>query len=162
MIILYLLIFLFGLSVGSFLNCVVFRLGKKQGFINGRSYCPFCKHFLVWYDLIPVLSFIILYRCCRYCKKRISYQYPLVELATGILFVLILITNNQLSIISYFYYLLITCFLVIIFVYDLKHFIIPDKILYPAIAISFLYLIINYQLLIINYFLSAVGAADFF
>ena len=160
-------IFLFGLIVGSFLNCVIFRLEKGKSFLKGRSYCPHCKHQLVWRDLIPVLSFIILKRRCRYCKKLISWQYPLVEMATGILFVIIINTqlsaiNYQLSIISCIYYLLIVSFLIIIFIYDLKHFIILDKVLFPAIAVSFLYLIINNQLSIINYFLSALGASTFF
>jgi len=179
MTIIYLLIFIFGLIVGSFLNCVIFRLEKGKSFLKGRSHCPDCKHTLAWHDLIPVLSFIILKRRCRYCKKPISWQYPLVEIATGILFVLIInnqlsVINYQLSIISYIYYLLIISLLIIIFVYDLKHFIILDKVLFPAIAISFLYLIINNQLLparivtqsaaggIINYFLSALGAFTFF
>ena len=167
MIIIYPSIFLFGLIVGSFLNCVIFRLEKGKSFLKGRSYCPHCKHQLTWRDLIPVLSFVILRRRCRYCKKLISWQYPIVELATGILFVLIINTqlsaiNYQLSIISYIYYLLIVSFLIIIFIYDLKHFIIPDKVLYPAITISFLYLIINNQLSIINYSLVALGVSSFF
>ena len=160
MIIYYPLLFIFGLFIGSFLNCVIFRLEKREGFLKGRSYCPHCRHPLAWYDLIPVLSFIILRRRCRYCQKTISWQYPLVEIATGLLFLLII--SYQLSIITYIYYLIIACFLIVIFVYDLKKFIIPDKVLFPAIAISLLYLIINNQLSIINYLLSALGAAVFF
>ncbi len=177
-IIIYLLIFLFGLIVGSFLNCVIFRLEKNQGFLRGRSHCLHCKHVLAWRDLIPLLSFIILRRRCRYCKEPISWQYPLVEITTGLLFLLILnfeflIFNQFLTFnfqfLNFIYYLLIVCFLIIIFVYDLRHFIIPDKILYPAIVISFLYLItrdqlsvINNQLSVINYLFAAFGASIFF
>jgi prepilin signal peptidase PulO-like enzyme (type II secretory pathway) len=164
-------IFIFGLLVGSFLNCIIFRLRKKQGFLKGRSYCPHCKHSLAWYDLIPVLSFIILRRRCRYCQKPISYQYPLIEFVTGVLFVLIFwnlaLDIWHLDFLILFYLIFITSFLIIIFVYDLKYFIIPDKILYPAIIISLacrLYeaLIFNDKLSIINYLIAALGAPLFF
>ncbi|MBZ9578068.1 prepilin peptidase [Patescibacteria group bacterium] len=164
----YPIIFIFGLAVGSFLNCVIYRLA----FPRGRSFCPYCKHILSWQDLIPVLSFFILRGKCRYCLKKISWQYPLVELATGILFILIL--NYELGIMNYEFFdfrtilnslflILTSCFLIIIFVYDLKHFIIPDKIIYPAIVITFLYnLILNSQFIIHNSIFAALGAALFF
>ncbi len=155
-------IFLFGLSVGSFLNCVIYRLALPKG----RSFCPHCKHKLSWQDLIPVFSFLILRGKCRYCKKPISPQYPLVEIATAILFVLIFwILDFELGL-TFGFWILISCFLIIIFVYDLKHFIIPDKVIYPAIIIA---LIFNFQFLIFNQFsifnsliLSAIGASAFF
>lgn len=164
----FIIIFLTGLAVGSFLNSIIHRLQTGETFLFARSYCPHCKHILDSRDLIPVLSFLILSRKCRYCQKPISLQYPLVELATGILFVLISIFyflfSNECSVFNFqlftfFYYLLITCFLIIIFVYDLKHFIIPDKIIYPAIGIVCLY---NIYQLAINNFLSAFGATAFF
>lgn len=126
-------IFLFGLIVGSFLNCLIYRLETKESFLKGRSYCPHCKHKLMWPDLTPILSFLILKGKCRYCQQKISIQYPLVELATAILFVSMF--NIQYSI----FYILITSFLIVIFVYDLKHYIIPDKVIYPAIATAFVY-----------------------
>jgi prepilin signal peptidase PulO-like enzyme (type II secretory pathway) len=178
----YLFIFCFGLIVGSFLNSVIYRLslpnfswekiiGPKE-----RSYCPNCKHVLGWQDLIPIFSFLDLKGKCRYCKKRISWQYPLVETATGLLFLLIsnfqfpisngVIIFNLQNLLTTFYLLLSTCFLIIIFVYDLKHYIIPDEIVYLAIAIA---LIFNLQFLISKQFpifyysiLSALGAAAFF
>ena len=172
----YIFIFLFGLAVGSFLNCAIYRLENNQSFLKGRSFCPHCKHQLGFWDLMPVLSFLCLRGKCHYCKKRISIQYPLVELATGLLFLLIF--NYQFSISNEFsisnfqnllvigYWLLVSSFLVIIFVYDLKHYIIPDKVIYPAIIIA---LIFNFQFLIFNQFsifkfsiLSAMGAASFF
>lgn len=153
-IIFYLIIFVFGLVVGSFLNCVIYRLEKKKSFLKGRSFCPHCCHFLSWKDLIPVLSFLILRGRCRYCGKKISVQYPLVEISTGLLFLLIALSNSQFSfflisdkllisnchfLVNLFYLLIICSFLVIIFVYDLKHFIIPDKIVYPAVIIVLIY-----------------------
>jgi prepilin signal peptidase PulO-like enzyme (type II secretory pathway) len=192
-VIIYLIIFIFGLVVGSFLNCIIYRSEINESFLVGRSFCPKCRHKLAWYDLIPVLSFLILKGKCRYCNKKISWQYPLVELTTGTLFVLIMskmlnisggvplaiwnyesgITNydflNLRFILNSLFLLLNSCFLVIIFVYDLKHYIIPDKIIYPAIIVSgawylvagvFLNLYTRYEMLNIIY--SAAGAAAFF
>ena len=145
MIILY--IFIFGLIVGSFLNVVIFRLESGEKIVNDRSRCLRCKHILAWYDLIPIFSFIFLKGKCRYCGKRISWQYPMVELGTGILFVSVV--DHELGIMNYEYltsnlqYLMVSllfCFyvisaLIVIFVYDFKHYIIPDKIIYPAIVV---------------------------
>jgi len=177
----YFFIFLFGLAIGSFLNCVIYRLEKGENFIMGRSHCPHCGHVLSWQDLIPIFSFIFLGGKCRYCQKPISWQYPLVEIATGLLF--LLISNSQFlipnfRILNLLYYLVISCFLIVIFVYDLKHYIIPDQVIYPAIVIAFLYNIYQFtinpeQILpelygagnqqpTINNFLSAFGAAVFF
>jgi prepilin signal peptidase PulO-like enzyme (type II secretory pathway) len=134
----YLFVFIFGLAVGSFLNCVIYRLETGESFLKGRSYCPHCKHVLSWKDLIPIFSFLILKGKCRYCGKKISFQYPLVELFTGILFVLAIPIYEALTSIDLIFYWVLTCFLIIIFIYDLKYYLIPDKIIYPAIAIAFL------------------------
>jgi prepilin signal peptidase PulO-like enzyme (type II secretory pathway) len=134
----YLFVFIFGLAIGSFLNCVIYRLERRESFLRGRSYCPHCKHILSWKDLIPVFSFLILKGKCRYCKKKISFQYPLVEFFTGILFVLAIPIYGGRTSIDLIFYWVLTCFLIIIFVYDLKYYLIPDKIIYPAIAIVFL------------------------
>ncbi len=156
-------IFLFGLIVGSFLNCLIYRLETKESFLKGRSYCPHCKQILSWPDLIPVLSYLFLKGKCRYCQQKISIQYPLIEIATGLLFLSIF--NFQFSIFNF----IITCFLIVIFVYDLKHFIIPDKVIYPAILVSgiwylvsgiFLNLYTKYEIL--NTIYGVLGAALFF
>lgn len=167
-----LFVFFFGLAIGSFLNCVIYRLHLKElsSFMRGRSFCPHCKHFLSWKDLIPVLSFFILRGKCRYCGKKISWQYPLVEIATALLFIL---TYNFLPVPwtspwVHFYYWTVISFSVIIFVYDLKHYLIPDKIIYPAILIvsAFriwdLFQISNFEFRIFNPFISALAAAGFF
>ncbi len=169
-----LVVFAFGLIVGSFLNCVIYRLEKEESFLKGRSYCPYCKHGLSWKDLVPLLSFLILKGKCRYCQKQISWQYPLVEISTALLFLSIF--NFQFfllrqgfggqAIFNFIYYLIISSFLIIIFVYDLKHYIIPDGVVYSAIIVA---LIFNLQFSISNEFsifkltiLSAFGAAAFF
>ena len=137
----YFFVFLFGLATGSFLNCIIYRLSSGESFFKGRSFCPYCKHILDWSDLIPLLSFLILKGKCRYCQKPISWQYPLVEIFTAFIFLSFFLTYS----INYtmVYFLLISCFLIIIFVYDLKHYIIPDKIIYPAIATALVYNLIS-------------------
>ena len=164
-------VFVLGLCIGSFLNCVVYRMEHKKG-LKGRSFCPHCKHTLCWQDLFPVLSFVFLRGKCRHCKKKISIQYPLVELATGILFVLIIwslglgwsLGFGAWDLIKLFFLFYIASALIIIFVYDLKHYIIPDKVLLPAIIISLIYNFIppyNWQHLI-YIFWAVVAAAGFF
>ena len=144
--ILYFIPFVFGLVVGSFLNCVIYRLENKKSFLRGRSFCPHCKHYLSWQDLIPVLSFFILGGKCRYCKKPISWQYPSVEIATGILFVLIFqflkldfYLDFKVWALNFLYFSFIFCLLVIIFVFDLRHYIIPDRAVFAASIAAFIY-----------------------
>lgn len=122
------LLFLFGLAVGSFLNVVIYRSKIKKSIFKPKSFCPHCKHVLAWYDLIPVLSFISLRGRCRYCHKKISLQYPLVELATGILFALFYLQAGGLNG-KLFFDLFFTSILIIVFVYDLKHYLILDIII---------------------------------
>jgi len=140
-------IFIFGLVVGSFLNCVIYRMAlqkkmppgpgrKAVSFLRGKSFCPQCKHQLNWYDLIPILSYILLVGRCRYCKKMISLQYPFVELATGLLFLALF---NPDHIIRTCFLFIVSCFLIVIFVYDIKHYIIPDVIVFPLIGLTLVY-----------------------
>lgn len=152
-------IFLFGLVAGSFLNCVIYRLEAKDSFLKGRSFCPFCRHSLGWLDLIPVLSFVLLKGKCRYCQKPISFQYPLVEIVTGVLFFLVF--YYSVSVYQMIYHLIAVSFLIIVFFYDLKHYIIPDKVIYPAIIIAFLF---SLPLLMsdLSFVLSAFLAGGFF
>lgn len=140
----YFLVFIFGLSVGSFLNCLIYRLPKRKN-ILGYSYCPNCAHQLSWLDLIPVFSFIFLAGRCRYCRAKISFQYPLVELVTGLLFLfafLQLFSQFKVYNLEFIFSLLRNWFfislLVFIFVYDLKYMLIEDVIVVPGIIIIFL------------------------
>ncbi len=143
--------FLFGLAVGSFLNAVIYRLGKGESAFRGRSYCPSCKRNLAWFDLIPVLSFILLLGKCRYCRRPISWQYPVVEITTAAAFLLIF--NFQVSIFNEFsisqllnlaYLWSVVSLLIVIFVYDLEYYLIPDRLVYSAIGIAFLYRILEF------------------
>lgn len=175
-VLIYCSLFIFGLIIASFLNSVIYRLSINQSFLIGKSYCPNCKHDLSWPDLVPVLSFLVLKGKCRYCKKPISIQYILVELATAALFVILIWQNidliynfTLLGFLNLCFMLYIVSSMIVIFVYDLKHYIIPDKIVFPAILItSAWYLIANvffkfytkYEVL--NALFSACGASLFF
>lgn len=84
-IVIYVLIFLFGASVFSFVNVLVYRVPRQLPFGNERSFCPSCGKMLMGYDMIPVFSYLFLGGKCRFCKERISMRYPLVELMGGLL-----------------------------------------------------------------------------
>lgn len=79
------IVFLFGITVGSFLNVCIYRLPKGEDIVHTDSHCMSCGYRLRWFDLIPVLSWLCLRGRCRKCGERISVQYPLVELANGLL-----------------------------------------------------------------------------
>ncbi|MGM0368588.1 MAG: prepilin peptidase [Actinomycetota bacterium] len=87
-IFLYILFFLIGLVIGSFLNVVIYRIPRKKSIINPPiSVCPYCGAKIAFYDNIPIISYLILKGRCRHCKARIPVTYPLVELLTAIFFV---------------------------------------------------------------------------
>lgn len=104
--------------------------------MKGRSFCTHCKKTLSVMDLVPLLSFVFLRGKCRYCKKRISWQYPLVEVATGIV-LLVLYIRFGLTL-EFFLYSLYSIFLIIIFVYDLLYYLVLDSVSIPAIVIGFI------------------------
>lgn len=119
--------FLFGITFGSFFNVVALRTPKKETFVNDRSYCPQCGKTLSWYELIPVLSFLLQWGKCRNCKQGISIIYPAIELFTGLLF-------------AYSFWkigvewelataILFCSLLMIILVTDLTYMLIPNRIL---------------------------------
>ena len=83
--VLLVLVFALGATIGSFLNVLIYRLPRKEGFVSGRSYCPQCNHELKASDLVPVLSYLLLGRKCRYCKEPISPRYLQIECLTGAL-----------------------------------------------------------------------------
>ncbi len=82
-----LLIFFLGASLGSFLNVCILRLPQEKSVVYPPSHCPKCKHKIRWFDNIPVLSFLILRAKCRDCKAKISIQYPIVELISGLVLI---------------------------------------------------------------------------
>lgn len=162
--------FITGAVIGSFLNCLIWRLHEEKT-ILGRSMCTKCKKTIAWYDNIPVLSFVILRGKCRHCGTRISWQYPIVELTTGILFATAFLLNpyslstqvpkyliiNLLTLKSWF----IISIMTIIFIYDLKWYLILDIVTLPACVIIFILNILtgqNWQ----NLLISGIIGASFF
>ena len=143
-------IFILGLVFGSFLNTIICRLRKKEDFVSGRSMCPHCGHALSWDDLIPFFSFFILGGKCRYCKKPISWQYPLVELMTGILFAATFYQNIDLFFdflvfgslkIAYLFFVI--CCLVVIAVYDFRYRLIPNSVIYSLVGGTIVWYLIS-------------------
>ncbi|WP_456278110.1 prepilin peptidase [Bacillus sp. AK128] len=124
---LYTYIFIIGLVLGSFYNVVGLRVPLNQSIVKPRSACPNCQQTLTPLQLIPVLSFLIQRGKCRSCGLRISPLYPVMELATGLLFVLApILLGWQLELFVAWTFLSL---LIIVFVSDIKYMIIPDKVL---------------------------------
>lgn len=87
----YLIIFILGTIIGSFLNVCIYRIPKNQSIAYPPSHCTSCKSNLKWYDLIPILSYVLLKGRCRYCREKVSARYLIIEFLTGILYVLVYI-----------------------------------------------------------------------
>ncbi len=163
-------IFIFGLFIGSFLNVVIFRLHRGEKFIRGRSKCLFCGHKLYVKDLVPLFSYLFLKGRCRYCKQSFSKQYFLVEFITGLVLSLIFLNifptqsflNFEILVLfKMIAWWIIACFLIVIFIYDAKYYLILDKVSIPAI---FLALIFNLILgsSILNLLFAGLIAGGFF
>lgn len=121
------LLFILGLVFGSFFNVVGIRVPKKIPFHNDRSYCPHCEHRLRFYELIPVLSYVFQGGKCRTCQTKISFIYPSIELATGLLFAYAYFhVGFELELIVTLSFISL---LMIIFVSDMYYMLIPDRIL---------------------------------
>ena len=126
-------LFILGLVVGSFLNVVVFRIEKGESFVLGRSHCQNCDHSLAWFENLPLLSFLFLRGKCRKCALKISWQYPLVELGTAILFALsyfIFSFYDSNNFLIPLLFLGVLSFAILIFVYDSRFLLIPNSFLW--------------------------------
>lgn len=159
-IMVYIYLLVLGLCFGSFVNAWVWRLrqqedkvlSKKQeqalSVLHGRSMCIHCKHTLAWYDLLPVVSWLSLGGRCRYCRKPISLQYPLVEVCTAALFIVSYVTwpNSLQSSVSSLQFILwlvfVVCFMALI-VYDMRWMLLPNKIVYPLVGLAIVYAGLN-------------------
>lgn len=122
-----------GLAWGSFLNVVIYRLDDLKSIIKTPSHCPKCKARIKWYDNIPLFSFLLLWGKCRSCRKPISWQYPLVEAITALLFALVWLKFN----VSWESLLLILIFsaLLVNFVYDLKNLLVVEEFVWLALIL---------------------------
>lgn len=150
---------LLGLCLGSFVNALVWRVREQSGQLKqkkadkaysdklsiskGRSMCPNCKHELKLIDLIPLLSWLSLKGKCRYCRKPISVQYPLVELATAGIFVASYLwwpeTLSGLEIAAFVAWLGVLTGLMALFVYDVRWYLLPNRIMMPTGVLAGLY-----------------------
>ncbi len=132
----FIIYFGLGLIVGSFLNAVIYRLHSGESFMKGRSHCAVCGHELAAIDLVPVLSYLALRGHCRYCKKKISWQYPAIELLTAIIFALLAAHANWNLTSILISQLIFACIFIVVAVFDLKHYLILDKVIFPAMGLA--------------------------
>lgn len=141
-ILLYIMIFVYGIVIGSFVNVLIYRLPKHENIVTKNSHCMSCEHQLKWYDLVPLFSWLFLKGKCRYCKTKISVQYPLIELINGCGYVLIfLVVGMNLNSILY-----ALCFsiLVAISVIDWRTYEIPVGLNISIGVLGVVHLVLNY------------------
>ncbi|GAA0127001.1 A24 family peptidase [Clostridium sp. ATCC 25772] len=139
-----LLVFILGIVIGSFLNVCIYRIPRGESVAYPPSHCYNCNKNLKWYDLFPIVSYIFLKGKCRYCKVKISIQYPIIELFTGIIYLLIYIHYGLT--LNMFKYIILASFFIVIGIIDLKTTDIYDiTILNPAV-IGIIFLIYEYYI----------------
>ena len=125
-----------GACLGSFANVCIYRLPKTKQIVSGRSFCPKCKKKINWYDNLPIISFLFLSGKCRKCKKVIPLRYLIVELITGISFLLIYLNFENLYTITFLS--ILSLILIMIFFIDLENFIIPDSLNFIIMGLALL------------------------
>lgn len=145
------ILLILGLLTGSFLSAFTYRLPRKMGFVKGRSFCDSCRKHIKWYDNIPLLSYILLRGKCRFCKKKISIRYPLLEASCAAIFIAIWFVLNYhdkfiysedfiqgsvvywQSLLGNFvlpFSIIIISILISVFIIDLEEKIIPDSLVF--------------------------------
>lgn len=178
--------FIIGAIIGSFLGAVNYRLKFAEDIVFERSHCPHCKTTIRWYDNIPLLSFIILAGQCRDCGKKISWEYPLIELVTGLLFAATAWkflgtlgftasperAFGTMDVIQMAYWLFVMSYLVLILFHDLDYMLISDAVVYPAVLVTLVFQAylsagssfspLNFRSPIANALIGALVAALFF
>ena len=129
------LLVVLGLVIGSFLNVCIYRLPRGESIVAPRSHCPSCKVFLRWFDNVPLLGYMILRGHCRECKSVISPVYPLVELSTAILFIVqyVVVENSPVLVLSRLFFVSL---MVVLFVTDLQHRILPNMVTIPGVIVG--------------------------
>ena len=145
------LLFIYGLIIGSFLNVCILRLPEGESIITDRSHCTKCGQSIKWYDLIPVVSYLILGGKCRHCKDKISIQYPSVELLNGVAYLWIYSVYG-ISLHTVLYCLLVSA-LITISLIDIKYYIIPDQVNIVILILGLINLIVDYN----NWLLYVIG-----
>ena len=142
-ILIYMIIFIYGIVIGSFLNVCIYRIPKGENIAKVRSHCMDCGYQLKWYDLIPIFSYLCLGGKCRKCKTHISIQYPMVELANGILYLLVFLVNGFCA--SSFLYCFLVSALIVISVIDFRTYEIPFGINVFIFILGIIQVIIDYE-----------------
>ena len=130
------IVFIFGSIVGSFLNVCIHRMPKSESVVWPRSHCPRCQKRIPGYDNIPFISFLLLRGRCRFCRQKISWRYPLVELLTALLMVA-LFNRFGLNYEFFLYMVMLWCLIIATFV-DIPHRIIPDEVSVGGMIIGFI------------------------
>lgn len=126
--------FIFGCMIGSFLNVCVYRMPRNESIVKPRSRCPKCGKPIVWYDNIPILSWLILRAKCRRCGAPISWMYPLVEAITGALFLLVFLRFG--FTLATPVYMTLAASLVLVTFIDLADWTIPNEVTFPGIPLG--------------------------
>lgn len=159
--------FVIGAILGSFIKAIADRSLTNKTFF-GRSFCPKCRHTLSWFDLVPILSYLLLNGRCRYCHKKISLEYPFVEIILGILIAFLFwfsspkfgaaedIFQQIIFFADLFFKTFFISVLIAITITDLKKTLIPDRIMYPSIWISIIFItfITIIKIIYLYYYLS--------
>lgn len=142
-ILFYIIIFLFGIVIGSFLNVCIYRIPKHEDIVKTRSHCMSCGYQLKWYDMFPVFSYLFLGGKCRKCGAKLSVQYPLIEAANGILYTMI-VWMNGVNVESLLYCLL-TSALIVLSVIDFRTYEIPLGINLFILALGLIRVATDYR-----------------
>ncbi len=154
----YVLTFLYGLIIGSFLNVVIYRVPKHENIVSVRSHCQRCDYQLRWYDLVPLFSYIFLRGKCRNCGEKISPQYPVVELANGLLWLITFLIKGV-TVESLLYSLLFSALLALSII-DFRTFEIPVGLNIFIGCLGIINLILNYRNWL-DYLIGAVSVSGF-
>lgn len=146
--IVYGIVFIYGILIGSFLNVCIYRIPDKSSVVNGRSHCMYCNTQLKWYELVPLLSYIFLLGRCRTCKEKISIQYPMIEALNGLMYVLVFYifgwSSLHVILLNVIYCLVISA-LIVLSVIDFRTNIIP-------VGINILLLVMGLAAVLVQYF----------
>ena len=142
-IIFYLIIFIFGTVIGSFLNVCIYRIPEPEDIVKTRSHCMSCGGQLKWYDMFPLFSYLFLRGRCRYCKTKLSVQYPLIEATNGILYVIIVLQHGVN--VDSLLYCLLTSALIVLSVIDFRTYEIPLGINLFILALGLIRVALDYH-----------------
>ncbi len=139
----YVILAVLGLCMGSFLHAMVWRIHAKKNFVSDRSRCDHCGHVLAWYDLIPVFSWLSLAGKCRYCHKKVTWHHPAIEIVTALLFVLSYLWWPYgfvgVGLVMFGLWLVFLVMTIALAVYDMRWMLLPDVFTFPLAFMGVIY-----------------------